>query len=139
VKPFKVSYVYPSVVRTESSISITIYGENFVEPLNLLLGHYSIDCAIRSISVAVCERSALISISQGELFAELVSAFHSENIAYASAEALELDRKMRQDEVARCQKWGVVGCLHQLRLYGASSGLRGLVRSCQNGFYRLVL
>jgi hypothetical protein len=84
VKPFKVSYVFPSVVRTKSAISITVYGENFAEPLNLLLGHYSIDCAIRSTSVAVCERSALISMSQGELFAELVSAFHSENISTLS-------------------------------------------------------
>ena len=46
--------------------------------------------------------------------------------------------ELRQDGVVRCQR------RHERELAPAqvgrvSDGLRGLVRSCQNGFYRLVL
>jgi len=81
VQPFKVSRMFPSIIRSGSAVSFTLHGENFAESLELRLGSFSIKCAIQSSRLVVCERAPLFSIPQNVLFAQLVSPHHVENVS----------------------------------------------------------
>jgi hypothetical protein len=84
VKPFIVSSMYPSCIRSGSGISITFQGENFLESLQLLLGSHLIECSIRNSHLAVCERSPIFSIPQSILHAQLISPYYAENVSLVS-------------------------------------------------------